>query len=289
MNILSLFDGMSCGHIALDRANIKVEKYYASEIKKHAIELVKKQYPKTIHLGDVTKINSSLLPRIDLLIGGFPCKGISKLNQNQDGLEHIESKLFYEYVRLWKELNPKYFLLENTRGNKEALTIVTEIMGVEPIMINSRLVSAQNRPRLYWTNIPNIVLPIDKNITTKDIFDDDMPEDVLITPGRLKWILGESGKRSIEKQYTKINPYPKAGCITAGGHRKWNENYLLKDGKYRYLKISEIEKLQTVPVGYTSSLSYNDAYDVLGDGWTIDVISHIFSFLPNEYKENTND
>lgn len=276
MNVLSLFDGMSCGQIALERAGIKVNQYFASEIKKHAIETTQLNYPETIQLGDVTKIKSSDLPKIDLMVGGSPCKGISRLNKNQEGLEHSESRLFWEYARLLNELKPKYFLLENTHGNKEATNIITETLGVKPISINSRLVSAQNRPRYYWTNIPGVEQPKDKGITTKDIFD---YSGELADECRVKWLTSESGKKSVAKGYTRVNPFPKSGCLTANGHRKWNENYLLKDGAYRYLSQTEIEKLQTLPIGYTKSLNYDDAYDCIGDGWTVDVIAHIFNYL----------
>ena len=146
INVLSLFDGISCGQIALERAGNQVRQYFASEIKPHAIKCTQSNYPNTIQLGSVLNVNSSDLPKIDLLIGGSPCKGISRLNKNQEGLEHAESKLFWEYVRLLEEVKPKYFLLENTHGNKEATEIITETLGVKPISINSKLVSAQNRP-----------------------------------------------------------------------------------------------------------------------------------------------
>jgi DNA (cytosine-5)-methyltransferase 3A len=276
MNVLSLFDGMSCGQISLNRAGIKYENYFASEIKPHAIKVTQYNYPNTIQLGDVTKIKASDLPKIDLLIGGSPCKGISLLNKNQEGLEHSESKLFWEYVRLLNELKPKFFLLENTHGKKEATNIITETLGVNPISINSKLVSAQNRPRYYWTNIPGVEQPKDKGITTKDIFD---YSGELAHECRVKWLTNESGKKSVANGYTRVNPYPKSGCLTANGHKKWNENYLLKDGVYHYLSQTEIEKLQTLPIGYTKSLNYDDAYDCIGDGWTVDVISHILSFI----------
>jgi len=272
MNILSLFDGISCGQIALNRANIPYDDYYASEIKPHAIKCTLDNYPNTIQLGDVTKIDVSNLPNIDLLIGGSPCKGISRLNQNQEGLEHSESRLFWEYIRLLDEVKPKYYLLENTHGNKEATNTITETLGIKPISINSKLVSAQNRPRYYWTNIPDIKQPLDKGITTNDIFD---YSGVLADECRVKWLNSESGKKSVENGYTKVNPYPKSGCLTALGHKKWNENYLYRDGVYRYLSQTEIEKLQTLPIGYTKILSYDEAYDCIGDGWTVDVIAHI--------------
>ena len=273
MNVLSLFDGISCGQIALNRANISYDKYFASEIKPHAIKCTLDNYPNTIQLGDVTKVDSTTLPRIDLLIGGSPCKGISLLNRNQEGLEHSESKLFWEYIRLLDETKPKYYLLENTHGNKEATNTITEILGVKPISINSKLVSAQNRPRYYWTNIPDIKQPLDKGITTNDIFD---YSGVLVDECRVKWLNSGSGEKSINRGFTRVNPYPKSGCLTALGHKKWNENYLYRDGVYRYLSQTELEKLQTLPVGYTKILSYDEAYDCIGDGWTVDVIAHIF-------------
>jgi DNA (cytosine-5)-methyltransferase 3A len=272
MNILSLFDGISCGQIALNKANIPYDNYYASEIKPHAIKCTLDNYPNTIQLGNILNLKGSDLPKIDLLIGGSPCKGISRLNKNQEGLEHSESRLFWEYIRLLDEVKPKYYLLENTHGNKEATNTITETLGVKPISINSKLVSAQNRPRYYWTNITDIKQPLDKGITTNDIFD---YSGVLADECRVRWLNSGSGKKSVENGYTKVNPYPKSGCLTALGHKKWNENYLYRDGVYRYLSQTEIEKLQTLPVGYTKILSYDEAYDCIGDGWTVDVIAHI--------------
>jgi DNA (cytosine-5)-methyltransferase 3A len=273
MNVLSLFDGISCGQIALNRANISYDNYYASEIKPHAIKCTLDNYPNTIQLGGILNLKGSDLPKIDLFIGGSPCKGISRLNKNQEGLEHSESRLFWEYIRLLDEVKPKYYLLENTHGNKEATNTITETLGIKPISINSKLVSAQNRPRYYWTNIPDIKQPLDKGITTNDIFD---YSGVLADECRVKWLNSESGKKSIKNGYTKVNPYPKSGCLTALGHKKWNENYLYRDGVYKYLSQTEIEKLQTLPIGYTKILSYDEAYDCIGDGWTVDVIAHIF-------------
>jgi len=275
LKVLSLFDGISCGQIALERAGFVVDEYFASEIKPHAIKCTKENYPNTKHIGSVIDVKSSDLPKIDLLIGGSPCKGISRLNKNQEGLEHSESRLFWEYVRLLNELKPKYFLLENTHGNKEATNIITETLGVKPISINSKLVSAQNRPRYYWTNIPRVEQPKNKGITTKDVFD---YSGELAHECRVKWLTNDSGMKSVANGYTRVNPYPKSGCLTANGHKKWNENYLLKDGVYRYLSQTEIEKLQTLPTGYTKSLNYDDAYDCIGDGWTVDVIAHILGY-----------
>lgn len=170
MNVLSLFDGMSCGQIALNRLGVKYDKYFASEIDKYAIQITKQNYPDTIHIGDVTAIKAAELPKIDLLMGGSPCQGFSFAG-SQLAFDDPRSKLFFEFVRLLKELKPKYFLLENVRMKKEYLDIITEHLGVEPILINSALVSAQNRQRYYWTNIPGILQPKDKGIVLKDILE----------------------------------------------------------------------------------------------------------------------
>lgn len=302
MNILSLFDGISCGQVAAYKAGIQIKNYIASEIKPTAIKCAEINYPNTKHVGDVRNVHvtnlgvesdMNLCTYIyggvpDLLIGGSPCKGISKLNQKQQGLQHSESILFYEYLRIWEQLkvvNPNaYFLLENTPGKKEAINEITEKLGVRPIRLNSSLVSAQNRVRLYWTNIPNVTAPKDKGITTQFILDGKYvdAECQKVSDGRVKWLNNDSGKKSVSRGYTKINPFPKAGCITANGHRKWNENYILTDGKYRFLSRIELEKLQTLPMGYTNMLTYEEAYDVIGDGWTVDMIAHILSHIPKD-------
>ena len=154
MNVLSLFDGMSCGQIALNRSGIKYDNYFASEIDKWAIQVTQKNYPNTIQLGDVTKIKGSDLPKIDLVMGGSPCQGFSLAGKKLN-FEDPRSKLFFEFVRIIKELKPTYFLLENVKMKKEWRDIITNELGCHPILINSSVVSAQNRERLYWTNIPN--------------------------------------------------------------------------------------------------------------------------------------
>jgi len=170
MNVLSLFDGMSCGQIALNRLGVKYDKYFASEIDKYAMQITKQNYPDTIHIGDVTAIKAAELSKIDLLMGGSPCQGFSFAG-SQLAFDDPRSKLFFEFVRLLKELKPKYFLLENVKMKKEYLDIITEHLEVEPILINSALVSAQNRQRYYWTNIPGIAQPKDKGIVLKDILE----------------------------------------------------------------------------------------------------------------------
>jgi len=183
MNVLSLFDGMSCGQIALNRLGIKYKNYYASEIDKYAIQVAQANYPDTIQLGSIEFITKEIFGenKIDLIIGGSPCQGFS-LAGKQLNFKDPRSLLFFEFVRLIKELKPKYFMLENVKMKKDYENIITEYMEVEPIEINSALVSAQNRKRLYWTNIPNIIQPNDKGILLKDILEDINEVKGTITP-----------------------------------------------------------------------------------------------------------
>ena len=157
-NVLSCFDGISCGQIALNRLGIKYDKYYSSEIDKSSIFITQKNYPKTIQIGDITKVNGNLYTDIDLLIGGSPCQDFSYANKERKGLDGEKSSLFYHYVRLLNECSPKYFLLENVRMDKESQKTISSLLGIEPILINSSLVSCQSRNRLYWTNIKNIIV-----------------------------------------------------------------------------------------------------------------------------------
>lgn len=283
MKVLSLFDGMSCGRIALDRCGIPVEKYYASEIKKHAIKVSKANWSDITHIGDVTKIyGNDFKGEIDLLIGGSPCQDFSLLKANGKGLEGDKSKLFYEYLRLLKEIQPKYFLLENVKMKKDSKKQLDEYLGVEGIEINSRLVSYQNRPRVYWTNIPGFSVPDDLNINFQDYigsFGENLQDfKVNRTPSREKmWNNGE-GKNSIGS-CANITDSDKIFCITRKQDRSPNSG-LIKYGDFcRYLSRRELEQGQTVPLGYTDCVSYNQAQDLLGDGWTVDVISHIFKGL----------
>lgn len=172
MNVLSLFDGISCGRVALDRAGIKVNKYYSSEIDRYAIQIAQKNYPDTIQLGDIKNIKGEALPKINLFIGGFPCTNLSIAKNNREGLAGEQSGLFYEMVRLHREVNPKWFIYENVASMaKDQKEIITNTLGVEPIMIDAKLVSAQQRKRLFWTNIPNVQQPEDRKIYLKDIIE----------------------------------------------------------------------------------------------------------------------
>jgi site-specific DNA-cytosine methylase len=278
MNVLSLFDGMSCGQIALERAGIKVDNYFASEIEKAAIEVTMKNYPNTKQLGDVTKVKAEDLPQINLLIGGSPCQGFSFAGK-QLNFNDTRSSLFFEFVRLLKECKPKYFLLENVVMKQEYQDVINNYLGVEPIKINSRLVSAQNRPRLYWTNIPNVVVPPDKNIELTHIIDlTNKGNDSCFTTTFLKEHIDFD---SCDNQINKNMKYQWQGVYTKKmktlnvGDGARNYIYTEQTGT-RKLTPEEAEKCQTVPVGYTSSATLTNRYKMLGNGWTVDVIAHIF-------------
>jgi len=338
MNILSLFDGMSCGQLALQRAGIKVDNYYASEIDKYAIQVTQTNFPNTMQIGDVQGLivedgwifhnqnndpinnGGSFKNNIDLLIGGSPCQGFSFAGK-QLNFEDPRSKLFFEYVRILKEVKPKYFLLENVRMKKESQDIISEYLGVQPVIINSNLLSAQNRHRLYWVGKWNgekyeqvhIDQPEDKGILLKDILEQGVVDrdkshcldanyfkgtnieqyikkgirQIAFTERR-----SEEGKR-IRKEFMKkfgrdFSPRRakemvarddgKMNCLTATFSIK---EHTLIDEKLFYRKLTpiECERLQTVKDNYTNHVSNSQRYKMLGNGWTIDVISHIFKNL----------
>ena len=306
MNVLSLFDGMSCGQIALQKSGFRVDKYFASEIDKYAIKVAKENYPDMVHLGDVRDVKADDLPQIDLLIGGSPCQGFSFAGKRLN-FDDPRSKLFWEFVRLLKELRPKYFLLENVRMKQQSMDVISEALGVEPMFINSRLVSAQNRQRYYWTNIPIDKLPDDKGIMLKDILEDghvDRDKAHCIDAnyfkgGNLKSYfekhrrqlvfskdglchVGDADIRGNDNIRRVYHPDGKAPCLTTmgGGHRE--PKTLTSDTTWRKLTPLECERLQTVPEGYTDYVSNTQRYKMLGNGWTVDVVSHIF----NGMKEN---
>ncbi len=278
MNVLSLFDGISCGQIALERAGISVDNYYASEIDRHAISVTKHNYPNTIQLGDVTKINVSELPKIDLLIGGSPCQGFSQSGKLLN-FDDPRSKLFFEYVRILEDIrktNPDVlFLLENVKMKREYQDVITKYLGVSPVLINSNLVSAQNRARLYWTNIPDIQQPEDKKLFFSDVMDsDDSSYQYWSSDQMSKW----KNNQYIRKDYYRIEqPDSKVQCLMA--QMGMNEPKTWHNGIFRKLTPIEWERLQTVPDGYTNVISTNQRKKCLGNGWTVDVISHIFDHI----------
>jgi len=285
MNVLSLFDGMSCGQIALHRAGIKVDNYYASEIKPHAIKVTQYNFPNTIQLGDVTKLDASKLPKIDLLIGGSPCQDLSAANKERLGLDGNKSSLFWEYARILQEVKPTYFLLENVEMPVEDKIIINNTLGVQPTNINSNLVSGQHRNRWYWTNIPGdefdlfgntyISQPKDKRIKLKDVI-----ESGYVKTEKHTCLNTASGTTGTQRWMIKRNN--NTGMLTL----IYETSDFNELNGVRTVTQLEMEKLQTVPPGYTKILNKQKAGNLLGDGWTVDVIAHIFSFLPEDWRNN---
>ena len=354
MNVLSLFDGMSCGQIALNRAGIKYDAYFASEVDKYAIKVAQANYPNTVQIGDVTQVDHTRLPfgGIDLLMGGSPCQGFSFAGK-QLNFDDPRSKLFFEFVRLKDELKPKYFLMENVPMKQESQDIISEYLGVKPVMINSSLFSAQNRKRLYWTNIPFDTMPTaDKGIVLQDILEEDGIANEAMTNklgkshcitarynGAVWWNsiqrkqrtmvqVGEAdtinGHDILKRIYSPSGKSPTLNTMGGGNrepkvaigrivNRRLDEHGVRKDGQldlpftkqlevsdtgksnclttftkdnvlvngmqWRKLTPLECERLQTVPDNYTNHVSNSQRYKMLGNGWTVDVISHIMKGL----------
>lgn len=219
-NVLSLFDGISCGQIALNRLGIEYDNYYASEIDKYAISVTQHNFPKTIQIGDVRKIDGFQFKDVDLLIGGSPCQGFSFAGK-QLNFEDPRSKLFFDFVRIKSQCNPKYFLLENVKMKKEYQDIISKYLGVEPIEINSSLVSAQNRKRLYWTNIPNISQPEDRNITWGDVREHGVnSECYYYTKKAMQWLAQASRKKN--KTLTIHEDCEKMQMVEASHFKKYS-------------------------------------------------------------------
>lgn len=365
INVLSLFDGMSCGQIALARAGIKVNKYYASEIDKHTIKVTQHNYPNTIQLGSVTEVNVADLEPIDLLIGGSPCQSFSfagkrsgmtttcneeiytldrYLELKADGFQFEgESYLFWEYMRILTDIikyNPDVlFLLENVEMGAKWERVLSEAIGIYGVHINSALVSAQNRKRIYWTNIrvreeglfgelhSDIPQPKDKGILLRDILESDVPDKYYLSEKMLQYFQNNSEKMKQQGNgfsFTPTDGLKKANSVTTkegsrmddnfmryegvdfrknyavigGGYEQDNRAYyengksgtldlksesrqkvLMNNARIRRLTPIECERLQTVPDNYTNIVSDTQRYKMLGNGWTVDVIAHIFSFM----------
>lgn len=360
MNVLSLFDGMSCGQIALNKLGIKYDNYFASEIDKYAIQVTQKNYPDTKQIGSVTEVKGEDLPKIDLLFGGSPCQSFSNagLRNGFDG----KSKLFWEFVRVLKEVKPKYFMLENVKMKQEWKDIITKELGIDPIEICSSNFSAQQRKRLYWTNIKintdnlpqsNEViadvlgLPIvnkrenkilmsksDFKVKVRKNYIDKKELAIFLRSYKTKTIkeisvFCEAPKTMVEHWFRIDNSFsipdveywgklkkclnitdnkfdkavtefeiknntfdmakriyhidgkhPTLTTLTGGGQRK-----TITDGKEMfYLTPNHCEKLQTVPLDYTKGVSERQRFRMLGNGWTVDVIAHIFKSLKNNSK-----
>lgn len=294
MNVLSLFDGISCGQIALERAGINVDKYYASEINESAIRIAKKNYPNTIHLGNVEELSFKDLGEIDLLIGGSPCQSLSSSNVwLKDGEYGVngegKSRLFWEYVRAYLILKPKYFFFENVASMRNIdRDIISEQLGVQPVKINSSQFSPQNRRRYYWTNIPFELLEETRytNETMKDILEDSVEDKYYLKQGTLDCVMRpasggwQSGKMEIDLE---IGRPITASCWKI--HRADTDNYVTTEYQpkertnVRRLTPLEAERLQTLPDNYTAGEKDKDRYEAIGNGWTVDVVAHIFKNL----------
>ncbi|MBR5786664.1 MAG: DNA cytosine methyltransferase [Clostridia bacterium] len=296
MKVLSLFDGISCGMVALERAGIEVDTYYASEIDNHAEGVSQYNYPEIVRLGDVNNYEHWNLPSIDLLIGGSPCQDLSIAKANREGLNGERSGLFWKYVECLKKFKPKYFLLENNNSMpKEAKDTISEILGVKPIMINSSLVSAQLRKRLYWTNIPGVEQPKDKGILLADIIESgtvDREKALCLT----RRYAGFSGGQDYYRHRYFGKSFGQAvfeGNATPEEHKRAYKKLgrysgIEIDGTMRQMTHNECEKLQTLPIDYTKYEIINNElketpkgarYEMIGNGWTVDVIAHIFKHL----------
>jgi len=311
MNVLSLFDGISCGRLAFERVGIEVEQYLASEIDSNAIAISEKNHKDIIRLGDVTQWRNWKLPKIDIVIGGSPCQGFSRagkcLNFNDP-----RSVLFFEYVDILnsiREQNPDVlFLLENVKMKNEWKDVISEYLNVQPIEINSSLVSGQNRSRLYWTNIQGVELPQDKGIKLIDILEHQPIDESFIHSEGLAFdsSISEASRNLVKcvDGEIRVSQSVKCGYITAQDGDGVNLSFptsksrrgrvikqksstvdcacnicVMHDGAIRRFTTKELERLQTLPDGYTEGFSKSVAQKAIGNGWTVDVIAHILSYI----------
>lgn len=315
MKILSLFDGISCARVALERAGIPVEVYYASEVDKYAMQISAKNYPDIVQVGSVVGLDTTQFKDVDLMVGGSPCQDLSIAKKDRKGLDGERSGLFWEYVRILKEVKPKYFILENVNSMpKEAKEIITKELGVEPIMINASLVSAQNRKRLFWCGVRNEVgiyttipveLPDDRGILLKDILEkgefhglysdynnsttfdkartigtgcgitrSSTCQQVIIKPVRI----GKIGKGGQGDRVYSIEGKTTALSALGGGRGAKTGLYAVKDF-VRKLTPVECERLQSLPDNYTEGVSNSQRYKSLGNAFNVDVVTHILSFI----------
>lgn len=283
-NVLSLFDGIALARVALNKAGFKIEKYYASEIDMYANYIAKKNWPEHIYLGNVKAVTKKKVGKIDLLIGGSPCQDLSIAKKNRKGLDGLRSNLFYEYVRILKEVKPKYFILENVASMAmDQQEIISKTLGVKPIMIDAGLLSAQSRKRLFWTNIKGIQLPDDKGIMLRDIV--NVKADRKWQPKRelrktrtgVAWDSSGKGYASMQDR-----AYPLDGkmCTIPTSRAITKVNVLFDDGRVGVLNWDEMEKLQGIPVGYTRFVNQIEIRGaVIGNGFNVDVITHILKYV----------
>lgn len=285
INVLSLFDGISVAQLALKELNVPINNYYASEIDKNCIKVTQHHFPDTTQLGDVRDIDGTTLPNIDLMVFGSPCQNLSSLRKRRQGLDSEDSGLFFEALRLLQEVKPKYFLMENVGSmSKHDKKVISDLLGIKPVEINSNLVSCSNRYRLYWTNIPNVVAPKNQNISLQDCFEsgyfDRTKSNAILTKniphtkaGLIRYI-----KRSIgqvvfhDKAFAEL---PKSEKLKRIYPMPLEEVKSL----YRLFTIEELEQCQTLPIGYVSGiLKKTPATHTIGNSFTKDIIKHILTF-----------
>jgi site-specific DNA-cytosine methylase len=281
MNVLSLFDGISAGQVALNKAGIKIDNYYSSEIDRYAIQVTTKNYPNTNQLGDISNWRDWDIDfsKIDLVIGGSPCQGFSFAGK-QLNFKDERSKLFFEYVNILNHirlLNPSVkFLLENVRMKQQYQDVISKYLGVQPIAINSSLVSAQNRLRYYWTNINGLEEPKDKGLKLQDILVDSPSDKYYLSDAARDYMSRlRNGKPRWDYHTNKLDG--KAACLTSNMYKGVPYGVIKEKG--RKLTEIECERLQTFPDDYTSGVSSSQRYKALGNSWTVDVVTNIFKNL----------
>lgn len=284
MKVLSLFDGISCGMVALERAGIPVERYVAYEIDQNAIKISEKNYPQIEHCGDVTKADFTQYQGFDLVIGGSPCQSLSivqsKTRQHLDG----KSKLFFEFVRALEEVKPKYFLFENVASmNEESKQVISGLLGCDPIFIDSKDFSAQERPRFYWTNIPLNSSHTKSKAVLGDIIESNVPEKYfynhpLENIDLSKQVCATMVYKNHDMHKRIFNPAFKCHTLTTCGGGNTQKKVFV-NGRARKLTPIEYERLQTLPDNYTAGVSDGARYTACGNGWTVDVIAYILTQL----------
>lgn len=291
LNVLSLFDGIACAKVALERAGIPVGKYYASEIDKHCIKVAQSNHADIIHLGDVENWREWDLADIDLILGGSPCQGFANQGKHLN-FDDPRSKLFFDFVDIIKHYKPKYFLLENVLMSRKAWTkVIDDNMGVEGVLINSKLVSAQERKRMYWANW-ELSQPKDRGVSLSDVLEKDKTWTASYITGRkINPLTGKREDDNPDVPYTQSlhvkDGEDKAYCLTTVQKDSMISNKppkarianafvdLEQGTDWRYFTAVEAERLQTLPDGYTASVSDNQRFKMLGNGWNVDTIVHI--------------
>ncbi len=291
MKILSLFDGISCARVALEHAGIPVEAYYASEIDKYAIQISQKNYNDIINLGSVSDldVNDYDFTDVDLLIGGSPCQDLSiSKSKTRKGLDGTKSSLFYEYVRILREVEPKWIILENVASmSDESRDIISKELGVQPIELNAKDFSAQNRARYFWTNIPVqqptessclVIEDILEEVVNEKYYYSGFPVEIKDVTKNVIGTIGVAGHDILKRIYNRNS---KSATVTtcAGGN---TQHKIIHNARVRKLTPVEYERLQGLPTDYTKGLSDSQRYKCCGNAFNVDVVAHILSFIPNE-------